>query len=249
MIDEGEEKGTIEQEEKEMIHNVFQFNDITVSEVMTPRKDVYAIDIDSKIEEIIRELNEYKYSRIPVYEETIDNIKGVMFVKDLLKYYINNEPISIRNLVREVYFIPESKPINDLLKELQKNKMQMAIVIDEYGGTAGIVTMEDLIEEIVGNIFDEYDDVEEEYKKIDENTYLINGSVSISDLKKILNTEIPDGDYETLSGYLLELTGKFPEEEESQVIETENIIYKIEEYEDKRILWVKACKNIKKEEQ
>lgn len=249
MIDEGEEKGTIEQEEKEMIHNVFQFNDITVSEVMTPRKDVYAIDIDSRIEEIIRELNEYKYSRIPVYEETIDNIKGVMFVKDLLKYYINNEPISIRNLVREVYFIPESKPINDLLKELQKNKMQMAIVIDEYGGTAGIVTMEDLIEEIVGNIFDEYDDVEEEYKKIDENTYLINGSVSISDLKKILNTEIPDGDYETLSGYLLELTGKFPEEEESQVIETENIIYKIEEYEDKRILWVKACKNIKKEEQ
>ena len=152
-------------------------------------------------------------------------------------------------MVREVYFIPESKPINDLLKELQKNKMQMAIVIDEYGGTAGIVTMEDLIEEIVGNIFDEYDDVEEEYKKIDENTYLINGSVSISDLKKILNTEIPDGDYETLSGYLLELTGKFPEEEESQVIETENIIYKIEEYEDKRILWVKACKNIKKEEQ
>ena len=249
MIDEGEEKGTIEQEEKEMIHNVFQFNDITVSEVMTPRKDVYAIDIDSRIEEIIRELNEYKYSRIPVYEETIDNIKGVMFVKDLLKYYINNEPISIRNLVREVYFIPESKPINDLLKELQKNKMQMAIVIDEYGGTAGIVTMEDLLEEIVGNIFDEYDDVEEEYKKIDENTYLINGSVSISDLKKILNTEIPDGDYETLSGYLLELTGKFPEEEESQVIETENIIYKIEEYEDKRILWVKACKNIKKEEQ
>ena len=249
MIDEGEEKGTIEQDEKEMIHNVFQFNDITVSEVMTPRKDVYAIDIDSRIEEIIRELNEYKYSRIPVYEETIDNIKGVMFVKDLLKYYINNEPISIRNLVREVYFIPESKPINDLLKELQKNKMQMAIVIDEYGGTAGIVTMEDLIEEIVGNIFDEYDDVEEEYKKIDENTYLINGSVSISDLKKILNTEIPDGDYETLSGYLLELTGKFPEEVESQVIETETIIYKIEEYEDKRILWVKACKNIKKEEQ
>ena len=250
MIDEGEEKGTIEQEEREMLHNIFDFDDIAVSEVMTPRKDVYAIDIDSEIEEIIKDIDEYKYSRIPVYEETIDNIKGILFVKDLLKYYSSKRKINIKNIIREVYFVPESKQINDLLKELQKNKMQMAVVIDEYGGTAGIVTMEDIIEEIVGNIFDEYDDAEDEYKKIDENTYMISGSVSISDLKKILETEIPEGDYETLSGYLLELMGKLPEDEENQVIETENVIYKIEEYEDKRILWVKACKvNHKQEEE
>lgn len=119
--------------------------------------------------------------------------------------------------------------------------MQMAIVIDEYGGTAGVVTMEDILEEIVGNIFDEYDEVEDEYQKIDENTFLINGSVSINDLKKILQVDIPDGDYETLSGYLLDLIGRVPEEQELPMVETDKVVYKIEEFEDKRILWVKAC--------
>ena len=120
--------------------------------------------------------------------------------------------------------------------------MQMAIVIDEYGGTAGLVTMEDLLEEIVGNIFDEYDEIENDYTKIDDNTFLINGSVSINDLKKILQVEIPEGDYDTLSGYLLELLGRVPEDDETPTIETEKVNYKIEEYEDKRIILVKACK-------
>lgn len=243
MIDEGEENGSIEQDEKEMLHNIFEFNDIIASEVMTHRIDVYAIDINSDIEDIIKELDEYKYSRIPVYEGTIDEIKGVLFVKDLLKYYSTKKTIKIKNIIREAYFVPETKPINELFKELQKNKMQMAIVIDEYGGTSGVVTMEDILEEIVGNIFDEYDDIEYEYKKIDENTYLINGGVTISDLKKILKVEIPEGEYETLSGYLLELIGRVPEDEEKPIIETEKVIYKIEELEDKRILWVKACMN------
>lgn len=241
MIDEGEENGTIEQEEKEMIHNIFELNDLTASEVMTHRIDVYAVDINSNIEDIIKDLDEYKYSRIPVYEETIDEIKGVLFIKDLLKYYSNKKTVKIKNILREAYFVTENKPINDLFKELQKNKMQMAIVIDEYGGTAGIVTMEDILEEIVGNIFDEYDEVEDDYEKIDENTYLINGSVSIYDLKKILQVDIPEGDYETLSGYLLDLIGRVPEDEELPEIETDKVIYKIEEFEDKRILWVKAC--------
>ena len=197
MIDEGEEKGTIQQEEKEMIHNIFEFNDITVSEVMTHRTDVYAIEIDSEINDIIKELDDYKYSRIPVYEETIDNIKGILFVKDLLKYLHGKKAIKIKNIMREAYFVSENKPINELFKNLQKNKMQMAIVVDEYGGTAGIVTMEDLLEEIVGNIFDEYDDFENDYTKIDDNTFLINGSVSINDLKKILKIDLPEGDYET----------------------------------------------------
>lgn len=242
MIDEGEEKGTIQQEEKEMIHNIFEFNDITVSEVMTHRTDVYAIEIDSEINDIIKELDDYKYSRIPVYEETIDNIKGVLFVKDLLKYLHGKKAIKIKNIMREAYFVSENKPINELFKNLQKNKMQMAIVVDEYGGTAGIVTMEDLLEEIVGNIFDEYDDFENDYTKIDDNTFLINGSVSINDLKKILKIDLPEGDYETLSGYLINLLGRLPKDNETPIIETKQVNYKIEKSEDKRIVLVKACK-------
>ena len=242
MIDEGEEKGTIEEDEKEMIHNIFEFNDITVSEVMKHRIDVYAVDINSNIEDILKELGEYKYSRIPVYEEEIDDIKGILFIKDLIKYVNSKKSIKIKNIMREAYFVSENKPINELFKDLQKNKKQMAIVIDEYGGTAGVVTMEDLLEEIVGNIFDEYDEIEKEYEKIDDNTFLLSGSISINELKKILKIEIPEGDYDTLSGYLLEKLGRVPEDNEKPTIETKQVVYKIEEYEEKRILWVKACK-------
>ncbi len=243
MIDEGEENGTIEFEEKEMINNIFEFNDITASEVMTHRTDIFGIEVNDDIEKKLSKLDEYKYSRIPVYEDSIDNIVGILFVKDLLKYFATNQKIEIKEIMREAYFIPEGKPINELFKELQKNKRQMAIVIDEYGGTSGLLTMEDLIEEIVGNIFDEYDEIENEFEKIDDNTFLINGSISISDLEKLLEISIPEGDYDTLSGYLLEELGRVPSDNEKPVIETKNITYKIEEYEDKRIILVKACKN------
>jgi len=242
MIDEGEEKGTIKHEEKEMINNIFEFNDISVSEVMTHRTDIFAIDIESKVDDILTEIDDYKYSRIPVYEENMDDIKGIVFVKDLLKYFSNNEQVKIKDIMREAYFVSENKPINELFKDLQKNKMHMAIVIDEYGGTSGLVTMEDILEEIVGNIFDEYDDAEEEYTKIDDKTFLINGSLSISEVKKILGLNIPEGEYDTLSGYLLELLGRVPKDYENPIIETKNVIYKIEKYEDKRIVWVKAGK-------
>lgn len=243
MIDEGEENGTIEFEEKEMINNIFEFNDITASEVMTHRTDIYAIEVNNDIQKELSKLDEYKYSRIPVYEGTIDNIVGILFVKDLLKYFATNEKIEVRKIMREAYFVPEGKPINELFKDLQRNKRQMAIIIDEYGGTAGLVTMEDLIEEIVGNIFDEYDEVENEFEKIDDNTFLINGSIAINDLEKLLQISIPEGDYDTLSGYLLEELGRVPNDNEKPVIETKNITYKVEEYEDKRIILVKACRN------
>ena len=250
MVDVGEEKGSIEEEEKELINNVFEFNDKVVSEVMIHRKDIYAIDVKSDIDDILEDLKEYKYSRIPVYEETIDDIVGMLYIKDLLAYSYINKEAKIKKLMREVYFVPENKPINELFKELQKNKHQIAIVLDEYGGTAGLITMEDIIEELVGNIFDEYDEEELEYEKIDENTYRISGSVSIFDLRRILEIEdIPEGDYDTLSGYLIELLGRIPEDDEMPEIETDKVTYKIEEYEDKRILWVKACKNNKVEEQ
>ena len=235
MVDVGEEKGSIEEEEKELINNVFEFNDKTVSEVMIHRTEVYAIEIGSNIEDILSELKEYKYSRIPVYEENIDNIVGVLFIKDLLAYAYTKKEVKIKKIMRPVYFVSESKPINEFFKEMQRDKQQLAIVLDEYGGTAGIITMEDIIEELVGNIFDEYDDVEKEYEKIDDNT--------LFDLRKILEIDIPEGDYDTLSGYLIELLGRIPQDDEKPVIETEKVTYKIEEYEEKRILWVKACKN------
>ena len=138
--------------------------------------------------------------------------------------------------------MPETKRINELFKEFQKNKKQIAIVVDEYGGTAGVVTMEDILEEIVGEIYDEYDTPTEKYEKIYENTFLVDGSISIYELEKILNIEIPDGDYDTLSGYILEELGRIPKAKEKPIIETDNAIYKVEKFEDNRIVSVKVCK-------
>ena len=243
MVDVGEEKGSIKEEERELINNVFEFNDKVVSEIMIHRKDIYAIDINSDIDNILKELDEYKYSRIPVYEENIDNIVGMLFIKDLLANVNKKEKVKIAKIIREPYFVSENKPIDELFRDLQKNKHQLAIVLDEYGGTAGLVTMEDIIEELVGNIFDEYDEEEKEFEKIDDNTFLISGSVSIHDLRQILGVEIPEGEYDTLSGYLIELLGRIPSDDEKPVIETKRVTYKIEDYEEKRILWVKACRN------
>ena len=243
MVDEGEEKGSIEEAEKELINNVFELNDIVASEIMIHRTEMYAIEINQNLYEILDEIDEYKYSRIPVYEETIDDIKGILFLKDILKFVSSGEKIEIKNILREAYFVPETKPIDEIFKELQTNKMQMAIVVDEYGGTSGLLTMEDILEELVGNIFDEYDEVEVEYKKIDNNTYLVEGNMSLYELERILDIKIPEGDYETLSGYLIDKLGRLPEENENPTIEDEQLTYHIEKYEDKRIQWVKICKN------
>ena len=252
MVNQGEEKGTIKEEEKELINNVFEFNDITVSEIMRHRKDIFAVDINISNDELLEELSqeEYRYSRIPVYEETIDEIKGILYVKDVLKN-INKKSFKVKNVVKEAYFVSQNRLINEVFKELQKNKMQIAIIIDEYGGTAGLITMEDILEELVGDIYDEYDKEEKEYEKIDENTYILSGSLPIYDVNKLLNAGIPEGDYDTISGFLQEELKRIPEDEEKPVVETEKVTYKIEEYEDKRILKVKACKNnnIKTEEE
>ena len=244
MIDQGEEKGTIKEEEKELINNVFEFNDITVSEIMRHRKDIFAVDLNISNEELLQELSkeEYRYSRIPVYDETIDEIKGILYVKDVLKN-INKKSFKVKNVIKNAYFISQNRLINEVFKELQKNKKQIAIIVDEYGGTAGLITMEDILEELVGDIYDEYDKEEKEYEQIDGNTYLLSGSMTIYDVNKVLNADIPEGDYDTLSGYLQDKLGRIPEEEETPIIDTEKITYKIEEYEDKRILKVKACRN------
>ena len=177
-----------------------------------------------------------------MYDETIDEIKGVIYVKDILKN-INKKTFKVKNILNEMLFVSQNRLINEVFKELQKNKKQIAIVVDEYGGTAGLITMEDIVEELVGDIYDEYDEEEKEFEKIDENTYMLTGNMPIHEVNKLLNAEIPDGDYDTLSGYLQEELGRIPDEEETPVIETKKVTYKIEETEDKRILKVKACKN------
>ncbi len=244
MIDQGEEKGTIKEEEKELINNVFEFNDITVSEIMRHRKDIFAVDINISNEELVQELidSQYRYSRIPVYDETIDEIKGILYIKDVMKN-INNKDVKVKDLVKDAYFVSQSRLINEVFKELQKHKMQMAIILDEYGGTAGIITMEDILEELVGDIYDEYDKEEKDFEKIDENTYILSGSMPIYDVNKLLDAKIPEGDYDTISGYLQEELGRIPEDEEKPIIETDTVTYKIEQYEDKRIIAIKACKN------
>ena len=244
MVDQGEENGTIEEDEKEYINNVFEFNDITASEIMTHRTDIFAVDINTSPGELLEEIikDDCKHSRIPVYDETIDEIKGILYVKDIIKN-INKKTFKIKNIMKEAYFVSQSKLINELFKELQKNKKHIAIIVDEYGGTAGLITMEDILEEIVGDIYDEYDEIEEEYEKIDDKTFIISGSMPIYDVNKLLKVHIPEGDYDTISGYLQEEMGRIPTEEEMPTIETEELTFKIEEYEDKRILKIKVCKN------
>ena len=244
MVDQGEENGTIEEDEKEYINNVFEFNDITASEIMTHRTDIFAVDINTSPGELLEEIikDDCKHSRIPVYDETIDEVKGILYVKDIIKN-ITKKTFKIKNIMKEAYFVSQSKLINELFKELQKNKKHIAIIVDEYGGTAGLITMEDILEEIVGDIYDEYDEIEEEYEKIDDKTYIISGSMPIYDVNKLLEAHIPEGDYDTISGYLQEEMGRIPTEDEIPTIETEELTYKIEEYEDKRILKVKVYKN------
>ena len=192
LVDQGEEKGTIQEDEKELINNVFEFNDITVSEIMRHRKDIFAVDINISSEELLQELSqeEYRYSRIPVYDETIDEIKGILYVKDVLKN-INKKTFKVKNVVKDAYFVSQNRLINEVFKELQKNKKQIAIIVDEYGGTAGLITMEDILEELVGDIFDEYDKEEKEYEQIDTNTYMLSGSMTVNDVNKLLDAKIP----------------------------------------------------------
>ena len=241
MVDVGGEKGTIATEEKEMINNVFEFNNRAVSEIMVYRTDIFAIELNTTISELEESGFDYRYSRIPVYEDTIDNIKGIIYMKDILRES-KNKNTKVKKLMREAYFVPETKMINELFKELQKAKIQIAIVLDEYGGTAGMATMEDVLEELVGDIYDEYDEVQEMYKKVDDKTYIFDASIPIYELEKILEVDIPEGDYDTLSGFLLDELDRIPKENEKPVVELNSVTFKIEKYSHKRIMKVKAIK-------
>ena len=241
LVDAGEEYGVINQIEKEMINSIFDFDDKLAKEVMTPRTEVYMINI--KLPLSIEELLEENYSRIPVYEGDMDNIIGILYLKDFLHeaYQVGFENVGIKKLLHRPYFVPECKNIDQLFKELQKSKNHLAVLIDEYGGFSGIVTIEDLIEEVMGDINDEYDDDEPFIRKIDNDTYIVNGLISIKELndKLHLNLDEETEDYDTLGGFLINQIDYIPSETEECMVEYENLLFKVECVKDKRIETVK----------
>ncbi len=237
MVDVGRESGSIHANEKEMIENIFEFNDKEVFEIMTHRTNIVSLDVESDYAQVLEVAVHEKYTRIPVYDENIDNIIGILHIKDLLYHAAEglSQPFSLRNMTRPPYFVPESKTIDVLFREMQRDRVQLAVVIDEYGGTAGIVTIEDLLEEIVGNIQDEYDEEELEIVKKDDTTYLITGQAALDDIGEVVDVEFPDEDYETIGGLVLDLLGRIPDGQEHPEVQFENLRLKVLEMDEKRI--------------
>ncbi len=246
MMEVGEERGVIQDSEKEMIDNIFDFDNKRVSEIMTHRTNIDGIPVDSDLEYVLYVMNRDKYTRVPVYSENLDNIVGILHVKDLLEYTQNNaKDFSLKKITRSAYFVPESKRTDELFKEMQKNKIHLAVVIDEYGGTAGIVTIEDLLEEIVGNIFDEYDVEQKDIEYLENDTYIFGGAISLDKVEEVLDEDLPVDEFDTLGGFILKLLGRIPKVDEKPVVQYENIVFRVTEMEGKRIVKVQANKKEK----
>ena len=232
--------------EQKILEGIVSFGNTEVKQVMSPRIDLFALDIDETFDEIMPKILDKGYSRIPIFQDSIDHIQGILFVKDLLPYIEEEKNFDWKTLVREPFFIPENKKLDNLLKEFQTMKNHLAIVVDEYGGTSGIITLEDIIEEIVGDISDEFDELEKNYTKISENTFLFEGKISLKDFYKITNAdeaafETAKGEAETLAGFLLEIAGNFPKK--GQTLTFENYNFSIEMLDKRRITQIKT--NIK----
>lgn len=237
LIDAGQENGIINDSEREMLDGIFEFDDKLAKEVMTPRTEVFMINIDTPVKKIMNEVLNEKYTRIPIYENDIDNIIGILYIKDLF-IKCNKEgidKINIRDILRPAYFVPETKSTDQLFKELKNTKNHMAILIDEYGGFSGIVTIEDLIEEVMGNIFDEYDENVPDIKKVDDNTYVVNGLLSIDEVNDILDLNLESDKSDTIGGFLVNLLGCIPNDDQDSSIEYKNLIFKIDKVSEKRI--------------
>lgn len=242
MVDVGEEKGVILDTEKMMINNIFEFDNTTVSDIMTHRVNIVAIPLESTLKEVLRTVNIEKYSRYPIYKNDIDNIVGILHVKDLLHYleHQTEDAFHLSKIIREPLFVPVSKVADALFEQLQANKVHMAVVIDDYGGTAGIVTIEDLIEEIVGNIFDEHDEEDLNMIIVDENTFLVSGTLSLHDTERILDMELPTEEYDTVGGFLIGKIGYIPYMQEgAEPIEYKGFRFTVVETDDRRITRVK----------
>lgn len=236
LVDVGEEKGVIEESQKEMINNIFEFDDIVASDVMTHRTDVVSVDINDSYDKVVKTAIEEGYSRIPVYDDDPDDIKGVLYVKDLLKYVGQDLPKrGLAHLIRKAYFIPESKKCGELFSEMTEKHVQLAVVSDEYGGFAGIVTIEDLIESIVGNIQDEYDNEDEEFEQLNDNTYTIDGVTDIETVEEQLGIKLPEGEYDTVAGMILSILGRIPDEDEHPTVTVSGCEFTVESINERRI--------------
>ncbi len=210
LIDEGEQRGLISEDEGEMIQGIFSFRDTIAREIMVPRTDAVYASATTKIPDIIQLIIQSGHSRIPIYVDNIDNIIGTLHAKDLLSYW-GNDSIEVRDIVRSPYFIPETKKISDLLKDLRGNKSHMAIVIDEYGGTAGVLTLEDIIEEIIGDIVDEYDAEEESIVEHEDGSISVNARLDAGELEDYLKIDFPEGKFESVGGFVISLLGRVPD--------------------------------------
>lgn len=230
-------------DEKNMLEGIVRFGDETAKEVMTSRQDVVDLDFSLSFPEVLKCIVENNYSRIPVYQGNSDNIRGILYIKDLLPHLSKPATFRWQSLIRPPYFVPETKKIDDLLRDFQANKVHIAIVVDEYGGTSGLITLEDILEEIVGEINDEYDEEEKNYIRINSNTYVFEGKTLLSDLYKILNLddetfEEVEGDADSLAGLLLEIKGDFPEQHER--INYKNFTFEVTELDEHRISKIKV---------
>lgn len=237
MVDVGEEKGTIQQREKMMINNIFEFNNKEAEDIMTHRMELFSLPVSASLDEIVEMIHQEKFTRIPVFEDNIDDIIGILHVKDLIPLInaASIENFSLKDNIRKPYFVPTSKKIDELFVDLQLAKTHIAIVIDEYGGTAGIVTIEDLVEEIVGNIFDEYDEELIDFKKLTDDTYEVSGMMNLEELEERFEVGFPIDEYETLSGFIISLIGKIPESDDVSEVIFKNLHFKIAQVTEKRI--------------
>lgn len=243
MVEEGNETGVIEESQREMINNIFEFDDIVVSDVMTHRTEIVAVEVEEPISSVIHTVIQEGYSRMPVYQGNIDNIVGILMAKDLLCLagQDNLEHYHIRHFMREVVFVPETAKCKHVLQEMALKKSQLAVVVDEYGGTAGIVSMEDILEEIVGNIQDEYDEEEIEMRKVSDAVYIIKGTADPDDILPQLGVTLPEGrEFDTMSGFVVELLGRIPEAEETPSVQYESVLFTVLLIEDNWVSKIKA---------
>ncbi|MBR2696831.1 MAG: HlyC/CorC family transporter [Parasporobacterium sp.] len=244
MLNEGQEQGEILESEAEMITNIFELDETSASEIMTHRKNIIAIDGEETLEEAMALVVEESYSRYPVFLENIDHIIGILHIKDGIRYYMTeanrNKPVKdIDGLMQKARFIPETSKINSIFKNMQAEKMHMQVVVDEYGQTAGIICMEDILEEIVGNIFDEHDEVEYNIVKVSDNVYQVKGLTLLEEITETIGIEYEEEDYDTLNGYLISKLDRIPEDDEGTEITENGVVYRILSIEDKMISLVR----------
>jgi CBS domain containing-hemolysin-like protein len=241
VIEAGTKSGVLDKTEHDLIKSILEFSDITAKEVMVPRPDVVALDMNMPREVLMRRVIDEGYSRLPVFAKTIDNIVGIVYSKDLLSLLEHRDLIILQDILRPAFFVPESKKISELLREFQQNKVHLAIVIDEHGGTEGIITIEDIIEEIVGEIFDEYDETTRSVIQSIDGSSIVNATISIHDFNEQFVAQLPETpDYETLAGYLQQVTGRLPELHEE--IRQSEFVFTIAAKRGRRIKYVKVVR-------